>query len=538
MTGNPEPVRETADGGLSAREIRGALDRLTGVPPLSRSARLSGFLRYLVDETLAGRAQAISGYTIGIDVFKRPESFDPTVDSIVRVEAGRLRRRLAEYYREAGQDDPVEISLPKGNYVPKFAARSHPDDAASRAAPAPDRGPSIAVLPFQNYSANAGDQYFADGLTEETIANLARFKDLFVFSRTTTAKLHADGADIRTLRAVLGVTFVLESSVRSSPGKVRVAARLIDAATDGHIFVEHFERGSTPEGVFEIQDEIARLVASRVADRYGPLGRYIARASRSGRSRRWDTYMWVFRFYEYYATHRPDLHLEVRDGLEATVQSDLESSDAWAALAAIYLDEYRFHLNERNDFPARDRALEAALRSVACDPDNAMAYQFLAVIYYHRGEFAEFEIAAARALELNPGHADMLADIGMCYAYAGHWDRGLELTKRAHDMSPVHPGWYHMVPACRKLLDNDPIGAVNELKQVPMTGFFWYHAMLACFHGWAGRDADAANERQALLSIMPAFADIALQECAIWTVNEELTAKIAEGWRKAGLLSA
>ncbi len=454
----------------------------------------------------------------------------------MRVEAGRLRRRLSEYYREAGAEDPLEISLPKGSYVPVFKLRAERDPRHTPLKRPMARGPSIAVLPFQNYGADPGDQYFADGLTEETIANLARFKDLFVFSRSTTTKLARDGVDIRQLHQELGVDFVPEGSLRKSSDRVRVNVRLVDATTDGHLFSEHFERPCTPEGVFEIQDEIARLVAGRVADRYGPLGRYVARAARSGLAKRWETYRWIVRFYENYSKHLPDLHLDVRAGLEAALKSDAESSDAWAALAAVYLDEYRLHLNERADFPALDRALEAALRSVTYDPDNAMAYQFLAVTHYHRGEFSDFDIAAHRAVELNPGHADVLADIGFCYAYSGQWDRGLALLERAQEISPVHPGWHHMPKALRKLLDGDPDAAIRELKKVPMPGFYWYHALMACACACAGRDIEAASEVRELLAVFPDFPAKVQSECRIWSTSEEILEKLCEGWRKAGIL--
>ena len=535
---SPAAQVHLSESGLSEGEVREALDRATSQPPLSRSKRLSGFLRYIVDEALAGRAETISGYSIAVDVFRKPEDFDPAIDSIVRVEAGRLRQRLAEYYREAGSDDPIEISLPKGSYVPAFKA-----NAASAAAQAPvaspaKHGPSIAVLPFQNYSADPNDQFFADGLTEEIIANLSRFKDLFVFSRSTTTNMAREGAGIRQLHQTLGVDFVLEGSVRKSSRSVRVTVQLIDAATDGHIFAERFEQPCTPEGVFEIQDEIAGLVAGRVADRYGPLGRYVARASRAGQPSRWETYLWIVRFYDYYAKHLSELHLEVREGLERALEADPDSSDGWAALAAVYLDEHRLNMNRRADFPALDRALETALRSVALDPDNAMAYQFLALTYYHRHEIADFRVAAERAIELNPGHADVLADIGFCYAYTGEWDRGIALLERAQEISPVHPGWYHMPAAIRHLLDGDPDSAILEMRKSPMPGFFWYHALMACFFARAGRESEAAGEVQELLAVFPDFADKVQDEVRLWLDDEEVITAVCAGLRKAGLAVA
>ena len=533
----------TAEIGSSAgdpgeEDIRQALERATGKPPLSRSKRLSRFLRYVVDETLAGRAETISGYAIAVDVFRKPESFDPAIDSIVRVEAGRLRQRLAEYYREAGAEDPVEISLPKGNYIPAFSHRASEPKAETRRAAPPSHGPSLVVLPFENYGGNPEDQFFADGLTEEIIANLARFKDLFVFSRSTSTKLARDGADIGQLHDKLGVDFVIEGSIRKSSQVVRVTVQLIDAVTEGHIFAEQFETPCTPEAVFEIQDQVARLVAGRVANRYGPIGRHVARAARSGRPQRWETYIWIARFYEYYACHDPALHGEVRDGLESALEQDSESSDALAALAAVYLDEHRLHLNEQDNPPALDRALETALRAVACDPENAMAYQFLACTYYHRSELTDFEVAAQRAVELNPGHADVLADVGFCYACGGQWDRGLALIDRAMEINPVHPGWYHTPRALRLALDGDPEAAVLEMKQGPMPGVFMHHALLCCFLHWAGRDGEAKQEAETLVAINDDFASSAERECKIWLQDEEAIGALLKGWKEAGLTAA
>lgn len=520
----------------SEAEVRAALERITSRPPLARSARLSSLLSYVVEETLADRADRIIAYTIAIDVFGKEESFDPTVDTIVRVEAGRLRRRLAEYYGDAGAEDPVEIGIPKGGYAATFRYRA--GEAAVFAAQRADRGPAIAVLPFDNYSGNPDDQFFADGLTEETIANLARYKDLFVFSRSTTAKLAAEGADIRRLREALGVDFVLESSVRRSEHLVRVTIQLIDAATEGHIFAERFERPCTPDGLFEIQDEIALLVAGRVADRYGPIGRYSRRARRTGRSERWDTYLWITRFYDYYAVHDPERHLEVRNGLEQALESDPGSSDGWAALSIILLDEHRLHFNERGEFPALERAMEHALRAVTCDPENAFAYQALAIAHFHQRDVTDFRVAAERAVELNPGNADVLADVGFCHAMIGDWDRGLPLLHRAIALSPVHPGWYRMPIAFHHFMTGDAQAAVVELKQAPMRGHYWYHAHLACFFAEMGDEAAAQRESAEVLALNPDFSEQLPGELQAWCAHDALIDKLLAGWRKAGLTIA
>ena len=534
MAERAQKSEQVPDTELVAR-IRAELDALLQEPPLSNSERLKRFLRHVVIETIEGRSDRLSGYTIALDVFDKEEDFDPALDSIVRVEASRLRTRLVQHYAETRRQSEIKIVLPKGTYVPVFERHTPAQVMPSSARPPERRRPSIAVLPFAALGRSDDDRFFADGLTEETIANLCKFKDLFVFSRSTTSKLARDGADVRELRETLGADFVLEGSVRQSTQAVRVTAQLIDAETGGHIFAESLDRACTPEGVFEIQDEIALLVAARIGDRHGPLGRYIGRAHREGATRKWETYDLINRFYAYYATHDPDLHLQLRDGLGAALEQDIESSDGWAALSIVLLDEHRLHLNERHKLNKLDLALEHALRAVQCDPESAFAYHALTIAYFHLGETTDCRISAKRCLELNPGKSDALADVGFSYCLLGDWDEGLKLLEQAIALSPVHPGWFHMPFASRYILDGEYENAIIETRKVPMPGFPWYHAVAACAHALNGSGVMANREVDALNEVYPAFGANADQELELLGIRDDLAVKLKEGWRRAGM---
>ena len=105
---------------LGPDAIRAALERVLASADFDASERNRNFLRHVVEETLAGRAERIKAYNIATTVFGRDDRFDPQLDSIVRIEAGRLRRSLERYYLTSGRDDPVRIGVPKGSYVPTF----------------------------------------------------------------------------------------------------------------------------------------------------------------------------------------------------------------------------------------------------------------------------------------------------------------------------------------------------------------------------------------------------------------------------------
>ena len=114
------------DSEPTAAEIRSAVDRIVASPGFRYSPQLVSFLRYVVESTLTGKAHALKSYSIGIEALGRREDFDPHVDPIVRVEAGRLRRALARYYAGDGAGRPIIIEIPLGHYVPIFNYRKYP----------------------------------------------------------------------------------------------------------------------------------------------------------------------------------------------------------------------------------------------------------------------------------------------------------------------------------------------------------------------------------------------------------------------------
>src|SRR5262249_47372714 len=204
---------------LSAEAVQAQLAKILGSQAFGNSERLSRFLRFTVEQTLRGRGDQIKEYLLGLEVCDRNQSYDPRTDPIVRVEAGRLRSKLSEYYETEGRDDPLVIEYRKGSYVPAFQKRDLPApgiaDVSMRGASgrrkltvllatlflagltpfwftyrprsglSPQQatestatGHSIAVLPFESLSDDRQEEHFADGITEALIVELSRVKEL------------------------------------------------------------------------------------------------------------------------------------------------------------------------------------------------------------------------------------------------------------------------------------------------------------------------------------------------------------------------
>jgi TolB-like protein len=279
-------------------EVREALERVLASETFSGAGRHCRLLRYLVERTLAGAGDQLKEYVLGVEVFDRADSYDPRIDSIVRVEARRLRARLEEYYAGPGAGDPIRIVIPRGGYAPTFtttsdtspSVTSHAVTAAtpaaqgvptsrsltmlivatvlmvlvigaiSRIGPArspaqASTGPAIAVLPLQHFSSAEADALMAARLTDAVATELARLRTLAVASRTSTAQYSSATRSIADIRAALNVDFVLEGSAIRENDAMKVTVRVVDAARDRKVWVGEYSTAVT--GVEVLARQIA-----------------------------------------------------------------------------------------------------------------------------------------------------------------------------------------------------------------------------------------------------------------------------------------
>ncbi len=249
--------------------VRAQLEKILLSNIFARSQRISRFLRFTVEQTLLGRGGSLKEYLIATEVYDKPDTMDPRFDPIVRVEAGRLRSKLREYYEAEGRDDAVVISFRKRSYAPVFIERqtrqpdAHTAEAQSAGQPEGMEINSIAVLPFADMSRRRDQDHFCDGLTEELINALAHVEGLRVVARTSVFQFKGQAGDIRKIGQELNVSSVLEGSVRKYGHRLRITAQLNSAADGYHLWSETFDRET--RDIFGLQEEISRIIASKLA---------------------------------------------------------------------------------------------------------------------------------------------------------------------------------------------------------------------------------------------------------------------------------
>ena len=243
--------------------VNAAVVRVLASPNFDASERNRNFLTYVVEQTLAGRAERIKAYNIATAVFGRDERFDPQLDSIVRIEAGRLRRSLERYYLTDGRDDRLRIEIPRGSYVPVF--RFPRPDHSGETVGGP---PSILVTAFEEEGDHSAFPSFTRGFTRALIIALTRFTGLRVFGAETALRYPAD-ADPQSLRRELNVDYLVMGGTSLAPDHFEVDALLVEARTGRTVWAETFERRLQPPEIVAVRNEVANLVARTLAQPYG-----------------------------------------------------------------------------------------------------------------------------------------------------------------------------------------------------------------------------------------------------------------------------
>ena len=292
MTSTKQQPTTKLSGDLTNSDITAELERILGSDEFHGTPRTRDFLQYIVEEAVAGRGERIKGYSVAVSVFGRGEDFDPSVDPIVRIEAGRMRRALERYYLTAGAHDPVVIDVPKGSYVPQFCRGGAEDGsaAAENSSTLATGDPSVLIMPFDNLGADEDSLYFAAGMTEEVISALSQYPGYRIVPAQMLSERPSDDTGVCRYARERGVRFVLTGTVRKQPKKVRVSIRLVDANDGSQTWTGSYDRELTIENLLDVQDDIAHEVVVSIAEQYGgAIGTRLARQSRETTGREPDS---------------------------------------------------------------------------------------------------------------------------------------------------------------------------------------------------------------------------------------------------------
>ena len=436
----------------------------------------------------------------GVNIAARLEPLAPPDGLCLSDDAWRqVRGKLDLPWTEMGPQRLKNITEPVTTYS---LTRSAVAPRASKAA----AKPSVAVLPFVNLSHDPEQEYFSDGITEDLITELSRFRELTVVSRSSSFVFKGQAVPVAEAANKLGVRYIVEGSIQKAGNRVRITAQLIDGRSDTHIWAERYDRDM--EDIFEVQDDVVRRVASTLVGRLEHERQERAKRKSKSELRAYDLYL---RAREHFFAWSPE---ENRKAAELLVSAIAIEPGYAAALALLSEARFRDWINGWSENPESDLADASSLaaRAVEFDEDDSRTHTALAMAHLFNGEPDKARYHFETALRLNPNDTRVLVYYSRHAVFNGQPQRAIELGDRALQLNPF--GKYNWNLGIAKFVDrryDEAIDLLHSLRDPTATVL----ALLAASLAMAGRDAEARAtaaqfmERRAETPVMRGLRDSA-----------------------------
>jgi TolB-like protein/predicted Zn-dependent protease len=288
---------------------------------------------------------------------------------------------------------------------------------------------SIAVLPFDNLSGDPQDDYFSDGLTEDIITQLSKIGSLTVISRSSVMRYKDQARDLRKIGEDLGVTTLLEGSVRRADSRLRITAQLIEAITDRHLWAESYDRDM--KDIFEIQSDVAQQIASALEVQMAPDERSRIQQKPTENLTAYDYYL---RGRDYYSLYRKQDNENAIELFQRALELDPKFALAYAGLG----DAYGQRAQNYGFGPEwADKSIEMSQRAIALNPDLAEGYKALGLGYDQKGWSRKALEAYLRAVELDPNNDAATSNIALHYSETGDFEKAMTWTRRELEVEPT-----------------------------------------------------------------------------------------------------
>ncbi len=535
-------------------EHRGRLVKTTGDGILLEFASVVDAMRYAIEvqgamaECNADKSQAtrlefrvginlgdiiIEGGDIhgdGVNIAARLEGIaEPGGICVSKVVRDQVRDKLDIAFEDAGEQPLKNIARPVRVY------RVHLDNAAVRAAPLlplPDK-PSIAVLPFQNMSGDPEQDYFADGMVEDIITALSRFKSLFVIARNSSFTYKGKTVDIKQVGRELGVRYVLEGSVRKAANNVRITSQLIDGESGAHIWADRFD--GTLENIFELQDQVTERAVGAIAPKLNQAE--IERAKRKP-VQNLDAYDCFLRGLAHSYVVTKEAQEEATRLFYRAIQLDPDFSTPYGLAAGLCtIRKAQGWVLDKASEEAEIRRLAQRVSGVGRDDALALSWTGFALVYICR----EYETGAAlidQALSVNQNLAPGWANRALVSTFFGEHDMAIDQVSHVFRLSPIDPEIYRsevtmaFARLCQGRYAEASSWATKALAR--QSNFVPAMRVATAASALAGKLEEARRILEQMRRLDPAISQSNYRNLTFFRRSEDIE-RFIEGFRLAGL---
>jgi len=406
--------------------------------------------------------------------------------------------------------------------------RHPPEKPASvdkMALPLPDK-PSIAVLPFANLSADPEQEYFSDGITNDIITDLSKFRDMFVVASNSTFTYKNKPTKVQEVSRELGVRYVLEGGVQKAQDRVRINAQLIDATTGQHLWAERFDRSM--EDIFAVQDEITEKIVGTVFIKLDSAVRHRAMRKPTESAEAYDLFMRAREIWHRWGKENND---EARRLWEKVIELDPEYAGAYAGIAWTLAHDYLYYGGPGETL---ERAFEAAQKAMSLDHESFMIQWTLGYVLLQKRLYNQAMAAYEKALALNSNQADLITEMANALTRVGRPQDAIAHMKKAMRLNPLSPTWYAWILGLAYYHAGQYEEAIVALKPLLHVGWPSISRRLAASYAQLGRLDEARAQAAEALKLDPDFSIATFTKTEAYKNPSDLEHYL-DGLRKAGL---
>ena len=534
---NIETTPGAKQGSADEKQINEQLERILNSDTFTKKYRLNSFLRYVVEQKLTGREKQIKAYSIGVDVFEREKDFDSSIDPIVRIQAGRLRRTLELYYALDGKNDEILITIPKGSYVPVFKLKSdepsRKNDRYSSEQKQLNFTTRILILPFKDNSPDRSLGFYASTIAEDLSSGFTDFICFEVISHYSAIRIREKNLSIDKIREQHKVDYLINGSVNKYENKLVFKVSLIEASSKTQLWSNTFEESLATRNSFEILKSVSSKIIAFVGGNYGAINRELWKSSEQKEISNLQARKAIFLYNQ--------VQLDV--GLEKLYESEKELTKVlaenpdfalgWATMGEINIDQY--HMIFENRDSSLEKAGEYIRKSILLDP--CLQYGYYVLGYYHllKRNIHELSSIFSKILYLNPNEAYYVGGAAFWLSLSGDFDKGLEYINKSTQLNPYYPTYFHHAFMLHHISKGNIDEANQEALRFNNPNFFWSHLDQAATYGLLGETIEAEKSLRKLHETNPDFVNHPLEYTSVFVPQENLLEQMMIGLKHAGL---
>jgi TolB-like protein len=533
MTEETLPLKDKAYVSTSTQyhqQIQRQLQKILSTRDFQATKQQCDLLRFVVSETLAGRADYIKGYAIATKVLNRPKDFEPALDPIVSIQANKLRRALERYYLVEGIGDSIKIDIPKGAYVPTFTELNIASDQKTEIESSTDPDldtalPGLLISSIRNNTSNIDLNYICAGLSAELAIEISKFEHILVYHQRDCDPSKISPPPSR---------FVLKGDIYNESKVVKLGLRLIDYSTGTQIWGETCHSANGLRELYRFKNKVVPVIASQIAGEFGTIPKILRKETKHKQPSELTTYEAILRYWQYEQCLSPETFIQAFEALTQAQVNEPDCPQVLGSLAALYNNIFALGIPGFTD--PLEKAIYYAEKAAAINPNNQRNLTMLAYVRFTSGELQSAIYEANQAFEINPNSLFMLDAIGWLLTLSGEWDLGPRLAEKAITLNPCHRAIAHDALWVNHLRQEEfDLAYKQACARARHSTLFWDPLIRASTAGILGKDNEAGEFATKLLSLRPDFPLEGRTLISKFIKFDDIAERIIAGLTRAGL---